>query len=92
MSAATPLLGAFWLLAGVAGGTAHFVLLRWNTRLYLGGGSVGRALGVQALRMVVTALLLAFAAWHGGALPLLLATIGVLLARLLVLRVLAITP
>ncbi len=91
MSAATPLLAAFWLLAGLAGGTAHFGLLRWNTRLYLAGGSVARALGVQALRLAATTVLLAFAAWH-GALPLLLAAIGVVLARLLVLRVMAIAP
>jgi hypothetical protein len=91
VSAAAPLLAAFWLLAGLAGGGAHFALLRWNTRLYLGGGSVARALGVQALRLAATALLLAFAAWH-GAWPLLLAAIGVALARLLVLRVLAIAP
>lgn len=82
---------AFWLLAGLAGGTAHFVLLRWNTRLYLAGGSVACALGVQAFRMAVTALLLGFAAWH-GALPLLLAALGVLVARPLVLRVMAIAP
>jgi hypothetical protein len=91
MSATAPLLAVFWLLAGVAGGTAHFALLRWNTRLYLTGGSMARALGAQVLRLVATALLLAFAAWH-GALPLLLAAIGVVVARLLVLRVLAIVP
>jgi hypothetical protein len=90
MSMAPNLLDAFWLLGGLAGGTAHFALLRWNTRLYLGGG-LGRALGVQALRMLVTAVLLAFAAWH-GAMPLLLAAIGVLLARPLVLRLLASAP
>jgi hypothetical protein len=88
---APPMIAAIWLLAGLAGGIAHFVLLRWNTQLYLGGGSVACALGVQALRMVATTLLLAFAAWH-GALPLLLAAIGVFLARLLVLRVIAIAP
>jgi hypothetical protein len=97
MSATAPLLAAFWLaavlwlLAGVAGGTAHFALLRWNTRLYLAGGSMMRGLGAQMLRLAGTTLLLAFAAWH-GALPLLLAAIGVVLARLLVLRVLAIVP
>ncbi|HVC60706.1 MAG TPA: ATP synthase subunit I [Acetobacteraceae bacterium] len=91
MSAAASLPGAFWLLAGAAGGTAHFALLRWNTRLYLAGGGVARALGVQALRMAATGALLGFAAWHGGV-PLLLATIGVSLARLLVLRVVAVVP
>ena len=91
MSATAPLLAVLWLLAGIAGGTAHFALLRWNTRLYLAGGSVARALGMQVLRLAATTLLLAFAAWH-GAWPLLLSALGVVLARLLVLRVLAITP
>jgi hypothetical protein len=85
------MIAAVWLLAGLTGGIAHFALLRWNTRLYLGGGSVARALGAQALRLAGTTLLLGFAAWH-GALPLLLATVGVMLARLLVLRVMAIVP
>jgi hypothetical protein len=91
MSAAAALLDAFWLLLGIAGGTAHFALLRWNTRLYLTGGNVARALGVQVLRLAATTALLAFAVWH-GAVPLLFATIGVVVARLLVLRVLAIVP
>jgi len=81
----------FWLLAGLAGGTAHFALLRWNTILYVAGGTMARAIGVQVLRMAATTVLLAFAAWH-GAWPLLFCAIGVVLARLLVLRVLAITP
>ena len=91
MSATTPLLAAFWLLVGLAGGTAHFALLRWNTLLYLTGDRMERALGLQALRLAATTLLLGFAAWH-GAWPLLLAALGVVLARLLVLHVLAIMP
>ena len=91
MSTTTPLLEAFWLAAGIAGGSVHFALLRWNTRLYLAGANVARALGVQAARLAAVAALLVVAALH-GAMPLLAAAIGVVLARLLVLRVLAITP
>lgn len=91
MSMPAPLLSALWLVAGLAGGTAHFMLLRWNTRLYLTGGSLAHALGAQVLRLATVTALLAFAAWH-GAWPLMLAAVGVVLARLLVLRVLAITP
>lgn len=80
-----------WLLLGVAGGGAHFALLRWNATLYVAGGSLAQAVATQALRMAATAAMLAFAAWH-GALPLLAAAVGVLLARLLVLRVMAVTP
>lgn len=81
----------FWLLVGLLGGTTHFALLRWNTRLYLGGSSVARAIGVQALRLAATSLLLAFAAWH-GAWPLLTAAIGVVLARVLTVRMMAAAP
>jgi N-ATPase, AtpR subunit len=82
---------ALWLLAGLLGGAMHFALLRWNTRLYLGGSSVALAVGVQALRLAAMALLLAFAAWH-GAWPLLIVAIGVVLARLLTVRVVAVSP
>jgi dolichyl-phosphate-mannose--protein O-mannosyl transferase len=82
---------ALWLLAGLAGGTAHFALLRWNTQLYLGGGALVHAVGVQLLRLVAIGLLLGFAAWH-GAWPLLLAALGVMVARLLVVRRRIIAP
>ncbi len=91
MTIATSLLDTIWLLAGLAGGTAHFAMLRWNTRLYLDGSSLVRALGVQMLRLVAITALLAFAAWH-GALPLLIAALGVVLARLLVVPRLEIGP
>jgi F1F0 ATPase subunit 2 len=82
---------AIWLLAGLAGGIAHFSLLRWNTALYAEGSVVG-ALGVQLLRMALTTGLLVFAVSHGAS-PLLLAALGVVLARLPVLRVsMATTP
>ncbi|HTW69686.1 MAG TPA: ATP synthase subunit I [Acetobacteraceae bacterium] len=80
----------FWLVSGLAAGAGHFALLRWNAGLYLSGSGVVRALAVQALRMAATGALLAFAAWH-GALALLTAAIGVLLARMLLLRTAA-TP
>jgi len=81
----------FWLLVGLLGGITHFALLRWNTRLYLGGSSVALAVGVQAVRLAAIALLLAFAAWH-GAWPLLVAALGVVLARPLTVRVMAVAP
>jgi hypothetical protein len=74
-----------WMLVGLAGGIAHFVLLRSNARLYLAGGGVPLALGMQVLRLAATALVLGFAAWH-GALPLLLTALGFTFARVLVLR------
>jgi N-ATPase, AtpR subunit len=78
-----------WLLAGLAGGMAHFALLRWNTALYL-TGSVAAALGLRGVRMALTTALLVVAVRH-GALPLLLAALGVLLARPMVMRAIAST-
>jgi hypothetical protein len=77
---------ALWLFAGLAGGVAHFALLRWNTLFYVKAGALGYAIGLQLLRLVATASLLGLAAWH-GALPLLLAALGIVSARPLVLRV-----
>lgn len=82
---------ALWLLVGLAGGAAHFALLRWNTRLYLEGRAIAPALVVQAARLVATALILLFAARH-GAMPLLLVAFGVVLARPLLLRMLVAPP
>jgi N-ATPase, AtpR subunit len=79
------MIAALWPLAGFAAGAAHFALLRWNTRLYLTGGGFLRAAGAQLLRLAGMACLLGFAVWN-GALPLLLAATGLMLARLLVLR------
>jgi F1-F0 ATPase (N-ATPase) AtpR subunit len=83
---------ALWLSVGFAAGVAHFVLLRWNTSLYLGAARPPRlflmhAVGLQVLRVAATASLLGLSAWH-GALPLLLAALGIMLARPLVLHAL----
>jgi hypothetical protein len=45
------------LAAGFATGAAHFVALRWNIWLF-GSGRVGIALCAQAVRCLLTALLL----------------------------------
>lgn len=80
-----------WLLAGFVGGVSHFVLLHRNTLLYVNGGALLTALGLQALRLAAIGLLLGFAAWH-GVLPLLLAALGVMLARPVVLRMMQVMP
>ena len=76
---------AIGLIAGLVGGTAHFVLLRWNTDLYLRPGGLGRAIALQALRLALLAVVLVLLA-RRGALPLLLGALGVLAARWIVLR------
>ena len=85
------MIATLWLLAGFTAGTVHFTLLRWNTLLYLTSGGIMRAVGMQLLRLASIALLLGLAAWH-GAIALVLATMGVMLARLLVLRVMQVVP
>ena len=85
------MIAVIWLLAGFVGGVAHFVLLHRNTLLYVSNGDLLTAIGLQALRLAAIGLLLGFAAWH-GALPLLLAALGVILARPVVLRTMQVTP
>jgi N-ATPase, AtpR subunit len=74
---------ALWLMAGVVGGVVHFSLLNWSVRHYLGRAGLVKGLGLQAARLAATGLLLFFSAWH-GAMPLLCAGLGVMVARSLV--------
>ena len=69
---------------GIAAGLLHFLLLRWNTRLFITAGAL-HALGVQALRLMVLAGVLLLAA-RLGAMPLLLTALGVMIARQFVVR------
>ena len=73
------------LTAGLAGGWAFFASLRRGVERWLAGGAGATLLLLQALRLLLMAALLAVAAL-AGAVPLLAATLGVLLARQLVLR------
>lgn len=79
------MMAVLWSLAGFATGAVHFTTLRWNARQYLSGTGLLRAAGAQLLRLSSVAVLLGVAV-RNGALPLLLVLAGVLLARLLVLR------
>jgi hypothetical protein len=97
---ARTMIAALWLLAGLAGGVAHFALLRRNTTLFLSScqasclssaSSLAHAIALQVLRLAAVVALLGFAAWH-GALPLLLAALGIMLARHLVLRRMQVAP
>ena len=73
------------LAAGTALGGVHFAALRWNARLFA-AGRLGVALGAQAVRCVLTALLLFALARVGGA-ALLAGMAGLLLARHAALRI-----
>jgi len=72
------------LAAGVALGAAHFAALRWNARLFE-SGRIGFALGAQALRCVLTALLM-FALARAGVAAVVAGMAGLLLARHAALR------
>ena len=82
------LAGAGFLLVGGLAGGLHFSLLARNTQMYLRPRGIGRAIALQAVRLVLLGAVLAVLA-RQGALPLLLGALGVLLARRIVLRRLA---
>lgn len=67
------------LLAGLVVGGWHFALLGWNARFFA-AGRTGVALAVQAVRCGLTVALL-YALAHVGALALVTAMAGVLVAR-----------
>ena len=79
---------AGFLALGFAAGALFFALLRWNTSLYTRGDGLAFGAAVQLLRLAALAGLLALVALH-GALPLLLTTSGLLIARASLLRLLA---
>jgi hypothetical protein len=79
------------LALGLLAGLVHFTLLRRNTALYLQAGGAARAVGLQVARLGLLAGLLVEAATQ-GAMPLLLAMLGVLIARPIALRRMAALP
>jgi F1-F0 ATPase (N-ATPase) AtpR subunit len=84
----TALAAAGFLAFGFTAGMVFFALLRWNTSLYTRGGSLALGIAVQLLRIAAAGGLLALVALHGP-LALLLTMLGLLIARPLVVRVLA---
>ena len=75
----------FFLAFGFTAGALFFALLRWNTWLYMRGGSLALPIALQAVRVAAVGGLLVLTALH-GALPLLLTALGLLIARPVVLR------
>jgi F1F0 ATPase subunit 2 len=76
---------ATWLATGALLGLLHFHSLRMNVRRLIGGEMLA-SLSLQLLRFAVTAAGLTLIAREIGALPLIEATIGLLIARSAVLR------
>jgi hypothetical protein len=76
---------AVFAIVGLLFGLLYFALLRWNTALYVRGGGIAAAAGLQIARMAaIAALLVLTVQW--GALALLLTALGLLAARPVVLR------
>lgn len=75
-----------WLAAGVAAGALYFLTLRWNVRMFVVGRSPVLALALQLARLAAIGGVLAVIAVQFGALPLLIATAGILAARTVFLR------
>ena len=85
---ASALAGGAWLAAGAAVGALYFLTLHWNVRMFAAGRSLvlALALALQLARFTAIAGVLAVLAVHFGALPLLVATAGILAARTVILR------
>ena len=75
-----------WLAIGGLIGTCHYVTLRWNAQMLAIGFSVLVVLATQLTRFAVIAGVLAIITRHYGALPLLVAALGILASRTAVLR------
>jgi F1F0 ATPase subunit 2 len=75
-----------WLAAGALIGAFHFLTLRWNVRMFAVGQSLLLALVTQLVRFALIAGVLAIIASRFGALPLLVATAGILATRTAVVR------
>jgi len=86
---ALPLAG--FLLSGFLVGMLHFTLLRWNATLFLRRGATLATVALTLARLAATGGALFLAVLH-GALPLLAAAFGVVLARPLMRRVLTGRP
>jgi F1F0 ATPase subunit 2 len=83
---ASVLAGGAWLAAGAAVGAVYFLTLHWNMRMFAAGRSPVLALALQLARFAAIGGVLAVIAVHFGALPLLVATTGILAARTVFLR------
>lgn len=77
---------AGWLATGTFIGAVHFLSLRWNLHMLAADRSLLPATAVQLARFAVLGIALAVIARTFGALPLLVATLGILAARTAIVR------
>jgi F1F0 ATPase subunit 2 len=76
-----------WLSCGALIGALYFLALHWNARLFAFGRTPLAAMALQLGRLAVLAGALTIIVSRFGALPLLLATAGILVARTAALRI-----
>lgn len=79
------------LCAGLLLGAVHYWSLWWNVKAWAAGGAWLRVIAVQVARLALVAGVFVTVA-RLGALPLLLATLGVVVARLAAVRLVGETP
>ncbi|KEO50878.1 ATP synthase subunit I [Thioclava pacifica] len=77
-------IAALALLLGFAVGLVHFLSLKRVAALYL-GGSVAWPIALQLIRLAILVVMMVWLA-KAGALPLLAGALGLILARVVVLR------
>jgi F1F0 ATPase subunit 2 len=78
-------------LVGIATGAIHYRSLWWNVQQLTTGGSTAKVLTIQLLRLgFVSGVMVATARF--GALPLLVAALGVLTARVFAVRLVRAAP
>ena len=75
-----------WLSSGMLAGAFHFLTLRWTVKMLAAARPVLLPLGLQLIRFVLMAALLVTIANFLGALPLLMATMGILIMRTIIVR------
>ena len=75
-----------WLAVGAVIGALHYQTLQWNVRVVTIGQSALLGLAAQLARLAAMAVVLTLITRNYGALPLLVATLGILTARTVVLR------
>jgi hypothetical protein len=79
-------LAALWLAAGAVIGGVFFLTLRWNVRMLAAGRAMLPVIAVQLTRLAAIGVALTAIAVYFGALPLLAAGAGILLARTAMVR------
>jgi len=75
-----------WLIVGALIGAFHFLTLRWNVRMLPPGRPLPLVLAIALVRFALIAGALGVVAGRFGALPLIVATGGILAARTAVFR------